>query len=324
MLIIDDSEENAPFILNEIEKAGYHPTYRQVQSIDSFQEVLQHQPACDIIIGDIQRLRSGAFPLQALMLQFEGQRIKDQNEDNQEVRQQQAAFADMLMHDLNTPIRAEAQVLELLLAGHFGSLNTQQREVINEILQSNRFMQRMIENLLMIYKYEEQQVHLKLQWTDLNPLITTLVQGEIQPLVAQKRQQILLQLPDMPLTTWLDPREIQRVLRSLLQNAVLFSPEGATITVSLDAQEQQLRVVVTDTGAGIEPERMGTLFQRASSVAKKFRQVGTGLSLYLARKIIEAHGGHIGVESQVGKGSRFYFTLPLVAQTPQKELQHAV
>ncbi len=226
------------------------------------------------------------------------------------IEQRKETFVATLTHDLNTPIRAESQVLELLLSGSFGELKPEQKEVIEEILQSNRFMQRMVESLLNIYKYEDRKVELKMELTDINRLILKTLSSDIEPLLLQKHQNIELNLFPEEVEALLDPHEIRKVLNNLLRNAIFFSPDGATITISLVVQDQMITVSIEDTGRGIEPEILKNLFNRYSSISKKFRQVGTGLSLYLSRQIIEAHGGHIGVESKVGKGSRFFFTLP--------------
>ncbi len=234
--------------------------------------------------------------------------------DERTVLQRKESFVATLTHDLNTPIRAEVQVLELLLAGHFGPITKEQKDVLNEILTSNRFMQRMVDSLLAIYKYEDRQAELNKEPTDLNDLISSILTTKIHPLLDEKHQKIDRHFhPNLP-KILLDPDEIKRVLSTFLNNALFFSPENSIISITTDIRHHEAYVAVEDKGQGIESEMVKTLFSRYSSLAKKFRQVGTGLSLYLARQIVEAHGGHIGVTSEIGKGSRFYFTLPLTTE----------
>ncbi len=231
--------------------------------------------------------------------------------EHQIVQRRREIFVSTLTHDLNTPIRAATQVLELFLAGNFGPITSQQQGILNEVLQSNRFMQRMVDSLLAIYRYEDHRVELNFQIADLNQLIQSIVEVDIAEQYREKNQKVVLNLANNLPRICMDMTEIRRVLDSLLRNAIFFSSEGATIQVSTKIVGKEIQVSVEDTGRGIEPEMLKVLFNRYSGVAKKFRQVGTGLSLYLARQIVEAHNGHIEVESTLGKGSRFYFTLPL-------------
>lgn len=229
------------------------------------------------------------------------------------MKQRKEAFISTLTHDLNTPIQAESQVLELLVGENFGPLTDQQKGVLQEILHSKQFMRRMIDNLLAIYKYEDRQISLKLKLSNLNRIIQGDLIQQIRSLAQEKGQSLILRLdPDLP-ATMMDPGEIERVLSSLMQNAVFFSPEGTRIVITTRKQGGTICFSIEDKGQGIEPEVMKTLFNRYSNIAKKFRQVGIGLSLYLSKQIIESHHGEIGVKSQMGKGSEFFFTLPVIA-----------
>lgn len=229
--------------------------------------------------------------------------------------QRRETFVATLTHDLNTPIRAESQVLELLLSGAFGPLTPEQQQVLSEIQHSNQFMQRMVDNLLTIFKYEDRKAVLHMEPTDLNQLIREAISPDTQALIEEKKLHLDLQLADNLPLMLLDPHEIQRVLSNLIRNAVFFSPEGGTVKVATTVwSNHEVSVMVEDAGRGIEPEVMQELFNRYSSITRKFRQVGTGLSLYLSRQIVEAHGGHIWAESELGKGSRFFFVLPIQAR----------
>jgi signal transduction histidine kinase len=112
----------------------------------------------------------------------------------------------------------------------------------------------------------------------------------------------------------LDPARIQQVVTNLLSNAIKFSPEGGTVTIGAAAEDDKVKVWVTDQGIGIPPEAMPNLFTKFFRVDNdETRKIGgTGLGLALIKEIVEAHGGHIWVESELGKGSTFSFTLPIV------------
>jgi CheY-like chemotaxis protein/signal transduction histidine kinase len=228
-------------------------------------------------------------------------------------------FVATLTHDLKTPIRAEFQALKLLRSGSMGPITAGQQELLSEIISSNRFMHRMVDNLLTTYKFEDGQMDLHRERVDLNELIRKALATDLSLLATEKHQRLELRLAENPSPVitgdWI---ELQRVLHNLVQNAITYTPEGGVITIAtreLLADEvfpyPCVELVVTDTGRGIEPEQLPTLFESYASGAKKFRQVGTGLGLYLCRQIVESHGGVIRVESQLGHGSRFIVLLPL-------------
>jgi signal transduction histidine kinase len=151
------------------------------------------------------------------------------------------------------------------------------------------------------------------------------VLGRISPLATNKRIQVLTRLSgELPVPV-ADERRISQVLLNLLGNAVKFTPEGGRIIVRASAEPAEqmgpaepgapawLRFEVTDTGIGIPAEHLDKLFKRFSQIdMRATRQAnGTGLGLSIAKAIVEAHGGEIGVESEPGKGSTFWFTVPL-------------
>jgi signal transduction histidine kinase len=110
-----------------------------------------------------------------------------------------------------------------------------------------------------------------------------------------------------------DPLRVKQVLYNLLSNAIKFTPEGGVIQVQASRNGSYARVSVTDTGVGIRPEDQAVIFDEFRQVGEgSAKKEGTGLGLAIAKRLIEQHGGEIGVESEVGNGSRFTFTLPVV------------
>jgi signal transduction histidine kinase len=109
-----------------------------------------------------------------------------------------------------------------------------------------------------------------------------------------------------------DERKVKQVLLNLLSNAVKFTPEGGRVGVTATAMEGTITIAVSDTGIGIAPEDQALVFEEFRQVGHDDarKREGTGLGLTLARKFVELHGGRIGVQSQVGQGSTFTFTLP--------------
>ena len=139
--------------------------------------------------------------------------------------------------------------------------------------------------------------------------------------VAQQSAEHLAGLPggervsvDIPqnVKAFVDPERLGHMLRNLIENAIKFSDEG-DIKVSADATDGRVAIVVEDSGIGIETERLADLFLGPAPHGQRSGPSGTGLGLYLTRRLAEAHGGDISVESQLGKGSRFVLTLPTEA-----------
>jgi len=114
-----------------------------------------------------------------------------------------------------------------------------------------------------------------------------------------------------------DERKVKQVLLNLLSNALKFTPAGGTVNVRADVTDGEARILITDTGVGIAAEDQKAVFEEFRQVGTASRKMeGTGLGLTISRKFIELHGGRIWVESQVGLGSTFAFTLPLTIGQP--------
>jgi len=138
------------------------------------------------------------------------------------------------------------------------------------------------------------------------------VQNTMQPLASKKNIHLHIESVTVPEPFPMDGTRVKQVLLNLVGNAVKFTPEGGRVWVEADSEDGAVRVEVGDTGPGIaaeDQERIFLEFQQAGSDAGKPQ--GTGLGLALAKKFIEMHGGKIELKSEVGKGSRFFFTIPM-------------
>lgn len=268
---------------------------------------------------DIQAMRLGAWDYlvkgridaaaleRAIRYTLEHKKVLDVLLESQKQREK---FVATLTHDLKTPIKAEFRIFELLLTERFGPLTENQKVVINEMLRSNRFMYQMVDNLLTAFKFEEGQMVLRMEALDLNELVSSTILMDLGGLAEDKEQTLTLELCDnMPLIP-ADALEIKRVIYNLAQNAINYTPKGGNITVATSFQDHKATVSFTDNGPGIEKTIQKTLFEPYASMAKRYRHVGTGLGLYISRKIIEAHQGELLLDSQLGQGSKFTFTLP--------------
>jgi signal transduction histidine kinase len=193
----------------------------------------------------------------------------------------------------------------------FGEINDKQAEYLADILESGRHLLSLINDILDLSKIEAGRMELERTTFHLPNAIEnalTLVRER-----AQRHGITLGCTVDERLGMIdADERKVKQVLLNLLSNALKFTPEGGRIDVRAAARDDAVEISVTDTGVGIAPEDQATVFEEFRQVGSAAKKVeGTGLGLAISRKFIELHGGRIWVESQVGKGSTFAFTLPL-------------
>jgi len=227
-----------------------------------------------------------------------------------EIESQKETFVATLTHDLKTPVRAQIKALELLQEGTFGNISKPQEEIITEILNSNKYMSSMLDNLLTTYKYENGNVVLHPVEFDINSLITSSY-SELKYIAGDKKQTVSFDFKDEKLNITADPIEIKRVVHNLLYNAINYTDEEGKITISSQKTLNESIVSFIDNGRGITKDEIASLFNKFTSSNKKFRKVGTGLGLYLSKQIMERHGGSISVESEEGIGSTFTIKLPI-------------
>lgn len=268
---------------------------------------------------DMQAMKSGAWdylvkgridaPIleRAIRYTLEHRKVLDVVLESQKQREK---FVATLTHDLKTPIKAEFRIFELLLAERFGPITEEQQSVIHEMLRSNRFMYQMVDNLLTAFKFEGGHLVLRMEITDVNELVSSTVNLDLMGLAQDKQQELTLNLsPELP-NIPADALEVKRVIYNLVQNAINYTPKHGKIKVSSWFENHCVWISVEDTGPGIDQSIQKTLFEPYASMAKRYRHIGTGLGLYISKKIIEAHQGELVVDSRLGEGSKFSFNLP--------------
>ena len=231
------------------------------------------------------------------------------------LEREKESFLAAVSHDLQSPWAAIMGYAEFLLSGAAGHLTDTQIQFVEVILQSCRHQLALLRDLLEISRLESTRLQLEKNWVWLDQRLSWLVQAAL-PQALEKRVDLRAHLTDNIPPVWADPNRIERVITNLISNAVKFTEARGRVTVraSHDDERRLVRVEISDTGIGIAPDDLPKLFDkyqrgRLSRTASE----GTGLGLYIARGIIEAHGGEIGVESTSGKGSTFWFTLPTSA-----------
>jgi len=253
-------------------------------------------------------------------------RLKHSIDEQVRLARQREDFVSRLTHDLRTPLVAADRMLSLLKRGSFGQLPDSAVEAVVSIQQSNQHLVQMVNTVLEVYRHDAGSK--ELTFVSINPqeMIEEVVQ-ELTPLAQEKGLALRLNVGECANSSNSDDclvmgdrLELRRVFTNLIGNAVKFTEKGSVdvalgvesdSTNSADGQPPLVTISIQDTGSGIHPEDLATLFKRFRQ--GKHKRSGSGLGLYLSRRIVEAHQGRIEVESELGKGSLFTVYLP--AQT---------
>lgn len=225
-----------------------------------------------------------------------------------QLQEQQEDLVRAVSHDLRAPItviQGQAQILGRILTGAGG--DGRARRSIGAIITSVRRMNAMIQDLVDSVRMESRQLRLQKQPVDLKDFLSDLLQrSETVMDVGRVRDEIPEDLPPAKA----DPNRLERILGNLLSNALKYSLPETEVTVSAERADGELKISVTDRGVGIAPEDIPHIFERFYKPKGGRKAGGLGLGLYITRMLVGAHGGRIWVESDVGKGSTFSFTLP--------------
>lgn len=225
-------------------------------------------------------------------------------------------FLSIVSHEFRSPLTSIYGYLDLLDRGFDGELNEGQKSHIGKIQQSCRILLRLVEDLLDFAKLESKSLRFNYTNTDLYETVSDSL-WSMTPQAEKAGVEIVSHFPEDPLIIRQDPVRIGQVLTNLIENALKYTPPGGkvAILVAKEAEKEEEAIVkVRDSGDGIPPEDLEKIFSRFYQVdsSNTRRHKGMGLGLSIAKGIVEAHGGEIGVESELGKGSTFWFSLPLV------------
>ncbi len=238
--------------------------------------------------------------------------IEEKSKQIEAANRHKSEFLANMSHELRTPLNAIIGFSEVLGERLFGELNEKQAEYTDDILSSGRHLLSLINEILDLSKVEAGRMELEVATFDLP---TALENARTFVRERALRHAITLELSiDQRLGEFMgDERKIKQILLNLLSNAVKFTPEGGRINLSAKQSDGAVEISVSDTGIGISREDQGTIFEEFRQVGGDYahKKEGTGLGLTLAKKFVELHGGKIWVESEVGKGSTFIFTLPI-------------
>jgi signal transduction histidine kinase len=239
-----------------------------------------------------------------------------------------AQFLANMSHELRTPLNAVIGFSEMLLLGAHGRLTADQKDALETVARNGRHLLGLVNDILDLSKVEAGRMELHFTATDLRPLVSDVLEG-MQSLVGAKEHTVTIDLAADPLVVRADELRVRQILFNLISNAVKFTPAGGHITVravrrpmvlssgGAAAESDAVWIAVSDTGIGIAPHDLPRLFSEFSQVDASHarRYEGTGLGLALCKRFVDLHGGQIGVESTLGRGSTFWLVLPVAGPT---------
>ena len=246
-------------------------------------------------------------------LRRKAEELAADNRRMQEAARLQSEFMANMSHELRTPLNAIIGFADLMHDGLTGPVSAEQRDFLNDIRTSSRHLLQLINDVLDLAKVESGTLQVMPEAVDLADVI-----GEVRDIVrgmaSDRRLEVELQLASDLGSVTVDPAKLRQILYNYVSNALKFTPEGGHVAIRAALAGDAFRIEVEDTGIGIASEDLRYLFlpfrQLDASATKRYQ--GTGLGLALAKRLAEAHGGKVGVQSARGIGSTFWVELPRV------------
>jgi len=219
-------------------------------------------------------------------------------------------FLASMSHELRTPINAIIGFADLLLEDN--TLNPGQRRDIERIFANTQHLLRLIDEILDLSRIEAGKTRLVKEIVDIAPLVKEAI-ASFKPDADKKMIQLVYQIPSPLPKVLIDQSRIIQVLDNLVNNAIKYTKKGGKITLTAEQKKDVLEISVTDTGIGIPPQYLDKIFERFERVPNVSVSGvgGTGLGLTICRELLNLHNGRIWVESEVDKGSKFSFSLPV-------------
>jgi len=248
--------------------------------------------------------------------------LREANERLVELNEAKSEFVSTVSHEFRTPLTAIKGYADMLLAGMAGPVNENQRKFLSIIRSNAQRLSNLVNDLLDLARIEAGKIRLEKEPFRAQDVIAEVV-ASFKKLISERGFALKVNVPEDLPPAMGDKNRVMQVLTNLLSNACQYTPEGGTISVSVGVEGDFLRVDVSDTGIGIAKKDLPRVFDRFFRADHPLvrEKPGTGLGLSIAKSIVEMHGGKIWVQSKLGKGSTFSFTLPLCgkSQPPSQE-----
>lgn len=237
------------------------------------------------------------------------QELSFKNEQLKKYDQLKSQFVADVSHEYKSPLGIVSGYISIILDGMTGEINDQQKDYLKRSLAAVNRLNRLVIDTLDLSKIESGKMVLHCERFDVNSLVNEILNSHA--IIAQKQNiSLLSKLEQNPLLIWGDKDKIAQLVNNLISNAIKYTRDNGMATVSLCEDEQNIRFVVEDNGPGIPEEDYDKVFDRFERITTENKE-GTGLGLPISKEIAELHKGKLWVESEIGKGSKFIFTLPI-------------
>jgi signal transduction histidine kinase len=221
-------------------------------------------------------------------------------------------FLSYMSHEFRTPLTSMTSISGILLSRLDGPLTAEQQKQVEFIRSSARELTEMVNDLLDLAKVEAGRITISPEWFEMVDLFAAL-RGMFKPIAASTSISLLFDEPEGEVKLYTDDKKVSQILRNFISNALKFTSEGEVRISARVLEDDKVEFAVSDTGIGIAAEHIPNLFadfvQLDVRLQKRLR--GSGLGLSLARKFAELLGGKVGVQSELGKGSRFWVVIPM-------------
>ncbi len=235
-------------------------------------------------------------------------KIKTAEELLKQMNSRKSAFVANVSHEFKNPLGNMKLSLGYLHDGSAGALNEKQKEVLAIARRSTERLIRLVTDLLDLSKIEAGKMKLKKEKVEVVALVNEVITGCVEE-IAGKRMTLEKEFSESTGAVWADQDKLIEVIINLLSNAIKYTPDGGKIILTLSGTKNEVRFEISDSGPGIAKEDFSKLFDKFERLTAE-REEGTGLGLSITKDIIDLHKGRIWVESELGKGSKFIFTLP--------------
>jgi PAS domain S-box-containing protein len=259
----------------------------------------------DGVIVDITERRRAEFERERLLAALE-----EQNERLLALDKLKDEFVALVSHELRTPLTSIMGYLELVLDGEGGPVTDDQVSFLEVIKRNSQRLLRLVGDLLFVAQIDAGKLSLETAPVDLEGVVRDCLEAAL-PRAAEKGVEVLVSADDVPQLE-ADRVRLAQVLDNLVSNAIKFTPEGGRVEVGICRRNGSVVVTVADTGIGISEDEQARLFERFFRTESAYQLAiqGTGLGLTIVKAIVEAHGGSVTVQSEVGKGTTFAVELP--------------
>lgn len=228
-------------------------------------------------------------------------------------------FIATVSHEFRTPLTSMNMTVDILLQQVVGRINEKQLELLQASKKDARRLIKLVKDLLDLSKMESGQNQIQMELVSLKDVVNESLKP-LDLIIKEKKIRFRAQIPDKLPVFWGDAQKLSWVVANLVSNALRYTPEGGSVSVLAEEAEGFIRVSVRDTGKGIPKKDLNSIFEKFIQVKEPTESTpgSVGLGLAIAKQVVEAHGGKIGVASEQGKGSTFTFTVPLERKNMDK------